>query len=401
MDDIEVVVIRGNTFVLHIRTTADHRLVLMEGPWCFDKTLIVLEEPVELENIALMRFDKVDFWVQIHNIPLLSMTQDIGRFQRELIGPVKDVDVGALGDCLGKYLRVRVQDDPSKPLKQLLQVDLDGTCEVNVPLLRYKQLPNFYCHCGLVGHLVQDCIELEQAELCSKPSQDYGLWLRASNSSRLLPLRSRQDFSKKADETLRAVSGEVNHFGVKQSMVQDQRKAVLPTMVSLEETTRDSFLQEGDRNRSPSLTLHEKSSVHVEQAIGLHGVLSIPIPSNVNEIFTFSFSRLGTNTKAAFSNMEVLGSSTKMVVFCPNLISQEDSHVDGVGVQPEGKIIRNERWKRLASKDMVFNTGFDQIPISGKHVSKDDEVVLRAIIKIMKSISPLSIVENDLSDRLS
>ncbi|KAL5763795.1 hypothetical protein ACOSQ2_016389 [Xanthoceras sorbifolium] len=71
-----------------------------------------------------MEFTKTAFWVQIHNVPLLYMTKDIGFFLGALIGDVVDLDVGASGDCYGKYIHVRVVVDITQPLKRFLKVKI-------------------------------------------------------------------------------------------------------------------------------------------------------------------------------------------------------------------------------------------------------------------------------------
>ncbi|KAL5769985.1 hypothetical protein ACOSP7_014139 [Xanthoceras sorbifolium] len=73
--------------------------------------------------VSSMQFRKATFWVQIHNVPLLCMTKEIGRFLGQLIGEVVELDVGASGNYLGKYMRVRVVVDLSKPLKRFLKVN--------------------------------------------------------------------------------------------------------------------------------------------------------------------------------------------------------------------------------------------------------------------------------------
>ncbi|KAH7570831.1 hypothetical protein JRO89_XS05G0200800 [Xanthoceras sorbifolium] len=56
------------------RNAIDRKRVLMGGPWNFDNAMLVLEVPTG-------------------------------------IGKVKDIDVGASGDCFGKFLRLRVAID--------------------------------------------------------------------------------------------------------------------------------------------------------------------------------------------------------------------------------------------------------------------------------------------------
>ncbi|KAH7566568.1 hypothetical protein JRO89_XS08G0190500 [Xanthoceras sorbifolium] len=98
----------------------DRKPVLMGGPWSFDNALRVLEIPTGFGDFAKMQFQWMKFWIQIHNVPLICMTKNIGLFLGQSIGMVKDTDVGASGDCFGKFLRVRVSIDTLKPRKECL-----------------------------------------------------------------------------------------------------------------------------------------------------------------------------------------------------------------------------------------------------------------------------------------
>ncbi|KAL5765128.1 hypothetical protein ACOSQ2_017722 [Xanthoceras sorbifolium] len=63
------------------------------------------------------------------------MSRDMGRFLGEMIGTVVEIDPGSNGNCLGKFVRVRVLVDVSKPLKRILRVDVgdpDDVCIVMV-----------------------------------------------------------------------------------------------------------------------------------------------------------------------------------------------------------------------------------------------------------------------------
>ncbi|KAK3231815.1 hypothetical protein Dsin_003696 [Dipteronia sinensis] len=68
-------------------------------PWTFDRATIIFEEPYGSGDILNMVFNKVDFWIQVHQIPLLCMTEEIGVFLR-------DIDLSTANDESGRFLRV-------------------------------------------------------------------------------------------------------------------------------------------------------------------------------------------------------------------------------------------------------------------------------------------------------
>ncbi|KAK3188875.1 hypothetical protein Dsin_028436 [Dipteronia sinensis] len=62
---------------------------------------------------------------KIHNVPIIFMTRNIGLFLGRMIGEVREI----YGDCVGKYIRVRVVINVDQPLRRILRVDIlrDGT----------------------------------------------------------------------------------------------------------------------------------------------------------------------------------------------------------------------------------------------------------------------------------
>ncbi|KAL5779625.1 hypothetical protein ACOSQ2_010362 [Xanthoceras sorbifolium] len=159
--DMDIEILANNVFVFNFRNLADRKRILAGGPWNFDNSLLVLEEPSGIGDIGSMSFSLIEFWIQIHNVPLVCMTREIGLFLGSQIGAVCEVDLGTTGDCAGKFLRLRIRIDVSKPLRRCIRVDLDGSGKAVTMLLRYERLPEFCFQCGHVGHATRECIQVE------------------------------------------------------------------------------------------------------------------------------------------------------------------------------------------------------------------------------------------------
>lgn len=56
------------------------------------------------------------FWVQIHNVPVLNMTQAVAVSIGGLVGTVKKVDRSGSKDCIGRFLRVKIRFNVREPL---------------------------------------------------------------------------------------------------------------------------------------------------------------------------------------------------------------------------------------------------------------------------------------------
>ncbi|KAL5734566.1 hypothetical protein ACOSP7_032427 [Xanthoceras sorbifolium] len=183
-------VIGTNTFVFTFNGLTDRRRMLGGGPWCFDNALLVLEEPSGAGLLANMRFAKVMFWVQIHNVPLLCINVETCLFLGGLIGGMVEVDSGPTGECFGKYIRVRVWVDVTKPLKRFLRVAVGNDEPKTVMLLKYERLSDFCTQCGLLGHVARDYLSAPVGEQASQTNMKYGMWLRATSPVRNRPRKT-------------------------------------------------------------------------------------------------------------------------------------------------------------------------------------------------------------------
>ncbi|KAK0573955.1 hypothetical protein LWI29_016143 [Acer saccharum] len=193
-EEIMIENVTGNIFLFTFKNANDKRHVLADGPWIFGKALIVLEEPQGTGDISCMKFSQVEFWVQIHNVPLLCMNKEIGMFLGRMIGEVTDIDVGPSGYCLGKFLRLRIVIEIDKPLLRCLRVDLLGNGMVTMLLLRYERLPEYCFRCCCLGHTIMQCLGHTIKDCPKKVGDTSGedanrllsAWIRAT--SPIIPL---------------------------------------------------------------------------------------------------------------------------------------------------------------------------------------------------------------------
>ncbi|KAK3218281.1 hypothetical protein Dsin_012251 [Dipteronia sinensis] len=80
----------------------------------------------------------------------------------------------------GKYMRVNVQIDISKPLKWWLRFKLGKSDEVTTVGLKFEMLPEFCYACGRIGLGIKECLNEDaiKAALEVVPTK-FGSWLKA------------------------------------------------------------------------------------------------------------------------------------------------------------------------------------------------------------------------------
>ncbi|TXG69259.1 hypothetical protein EZV62_004194 [Acer yangbiense] len=181
---VEIESVGENVFMFHFQNPEDRSRVWQRGPWHFDKSLIVLEMPEGTGEIAKLRFNKADFWVQIHDIPIMCMNRRSAKWLAEQIGEVIEIPSESR-DCWGKFLRVKVRIDISRPLKRWLRLSLDKSGNVVVVGLKYERMPEFCFACGRVGHGINECSDIEaKKEAMEGNNPRFGLWMRAPTTDK-------------------------------------------------------------------------------------------------------------------------------------------------------------------------------------------------------------------------
>ena len=94
---VQISEIDEELFLVEFGDTKDKKKVLEMCPWSFEKNLVLLQE-FERELVPKeINLKWSPFWVQIHNLPLKSMTKETGWEIGSKVGRVIDVDVPEKG----------------------------------------------------------------------------------------------------------------------------------------------------------------------------------------------------------------------------------------------------------------------------------------------------------------
>ena len=192
--------IGDNATLFIFQNEEDLNRVLKASPWSFDKYLLVFHKLGKGDSASSITFNRSFFWIQVHGLPMRMQTKEVAEKIAGQLGPIEKVDVGSRGFSLGKYLRLRVSIDISKPLCRGRVVRM-GATEKDWVDFRYERLPIFCYWCGKLDHDDRDCpLSTEINESLEFDRRQYGSWLRADSEKLQRPQLAEVPSQKKGGE---------------------------------------------------------------------------------------------------------------------------------------------------------------------------------------------------------
>jgi hypothetical protein len=167
-----------NLFVVDFGDRIAMNRVLEGSPWMVGKHAVILKPFDARLRASDIKFEKMDIWARILDLPLGWMNDHKGTNAMGLLGEVKKMDVNADGKAEGAFLRARVAIDLNKPLKRGVLLRMSRKEEPKWFSVQYERLPFFCFACGLMGHTERDCgVPVQRNDKGLLP---YDLPLRAS-----------------------------------------------------------------------------------------------------------------------------------------------------------------------------------------------------------------------------
>ena len=166
-----------------------------DQPWTFKDDLVMVADRTHAGKNRWAPPSHGVFWMQLHNIPPLSMTRAVALAIGGLVGTVLKVDKSVSKECIGRFLRVKVRLNVKEQLMQGTHVQFPDEGMIWVDF-KYECLPSYCLICGFLGHPTRSCREslggLGTKEGGEKIEDDMYAFrnLDASTDLRGYPLRS-------------------------------------------------------------------------------------------------------------------------------------------------------------------------------------------------------------------
>ncbi|KAL0005207.1 hypothetical protein SO802_012768 [Lithocarpus litseifolius] len=172
-----------NTFLFSFQHEVDLFKVFHKRPWSIRRGHLILKSWSPELDWKEVDFSTSSFWVQVHRLPSLWLSEANLRRIGSMIGSVTEVDfTGDGGGAWKKFIRIRVDISIDSPFLPGFFLPRTNNEDLWVSL-HYEKLSEICFRCGVIGHSEKSCKrELFQLRnLAGIKFNAAGPWLRAES----------------------------------------------------------------------------------------------------------------------------------------------------------------------------------------------------------------------------
>ncbi|CAB4279033.1 unnamed protein product [Prunus armeniaca] len=137
-----------------IKNFSNQRRVVDMELWAYRHSLVLLAEVLDDGSPHTLPLKFGTFWVELHGVPGFCMIVAIVKSIGAKLGDVKCVYNHDGDDCVGRFIRIRVQFDVELPLIRRIPITFSKVGE-RVVDFKYEYLSEYCFACGSICHSTQ------------------------------------------------------------------------------------------------------------------------------------------------------------------------------------------------------------------------------------------------------
>ncbi|CAL1377757.1 unnamed protein product [Linum trigynum] len=175
--------LEDNTFVFYFEKKAEMEAIWSDRPCPISGTVMQLKKPSAFEDSKEVKFQTIEFWVQVHNLPEAYRYEGNISLMERMFHRVTEIDRAAFqAQIYRKFIRIFIEVDVSKSLPDGFYIRQQQK-RIWVEY-KYERLYSLCYFCGKVEHTKLDC---EMKKVCDANGSPYpamerwGPWTRASS----------------------------------------------------------------------------------------------------------------------------------------------------------------------------------------------------------------------------
>lgn len=177
---LKVVELRNKMYQFFFTKEEERTRVLEKRPWTFDNQMLVIQpwkQDIDRDERA---FHKSPMWVQVWQVPTQWLTSETIRKIGKIFAQCSNVIILENGSTEGRYAKMLVEVDLSKPLIRGTSIRFEG--DRRWVMFKYELLPLFCFYCGKIGHGETFCEKkVDDTKKDNLLEGQFGEWLRANN----------------------------------------------------------------------------------------------------------------------------------------------------------------------------------------------------------------------------
>ncbi|XP_050229218.1 uncharacterized protein LOC126678358 [Mercurialis annua] len=150
----DVIDLENDYFLVKLKSGCDVEAVLTGGPWVILGHYLAVKSWDEEFNCSADSIQSVHAWIRLPGMPIHYYNKKVLRYIGEMVGKVVKIDYCTELAERGKFARIAVEVDLTKPL--VSQFKIDGIMQK----VEYECMPRICFHCGKFGHVKDHCPEL-------------------------------------------------------------------------------------------------------------------------------------------------------------------------------------------------------------------------------------------------
>jgi hypothetical protein len=154
-DYLSFKVMGENLFLIEFTNPCDKIRVLEGRPWIFEGNLFSVADFDGSIPANEVNFNSESFWIKMFNLPLGGMCREMGVQLGATVGEVEEVDTNENGVSWGKYMRVKIKINITKPLARGRMLKMKGRSYWIK--FQYEKIPKFCYRCGVIWHGNDGC----------------------------------------------------------------------------------------------------------------------------------------------------------------------------------------------------------------------------------------------------
>ncbi|KAJ4823028.1 hypothetical protein Tsubulata_009238 [Turnera subulata] len=152
----KIVDLANNFYIVRFKTEGDFHHALFVGPWTILNHVLCVQPWTTDFRASKGTIDTAIVWVQFPDIPPNWYHSKILKTLGDLVGRTIKVDIQTSTSTLGKFSKVAVAIDLTKPVKGRLRL------EGELIQVKYEGLSNVCFSCGRVSHTSTACPSMRQ-----------------------------------------------------------------------------------------------------------------------------------------------------------------------------------------------------------------------------------------------